>query len=165
MIPGPVVTCDFQCGKDAKNILKICSFILFLWFVTFHIIKQKSLYSKTIICRNLSFMVATIWNVSTLAARPPSILKLQKTTFSLVKSRLALGSTGWLFDCLSPCRKWLNTQTNSCWLRPVQHSTPQFSLLQPTTAQFSLVKTSKVQYSPVQPSTAQYSPVKPSKAQ
>ena len=25
---------------------------------------------------------------------------------------------GWLFVRLSPCRKWLNTQKNSCWLRP-----------------------------------------------
>ena len=74
---------------------------------------------------------------------------------------LALGSPGWLFNRLSPCRKWLNTQTNSCWLRPVQPSTPQFSLLQPTTAQFSLVKTSTVQYSPLQPSRAQHSPVQP----
>ena len=48
---------------------------------------------------------------------------------------------------------------NSCWLRPAQPITPQYSLLQPTTAQFSLVKTSRVQYSPVHPSTAQYSPV------
>ena len=76
---------------------------------------------------------------------------------TLVKSRLALGSPGCSVVRSSPCRKWLNTQTNSCWLRPVQPSTPQFSLLQPTTAQFSLVKTSTVQYSPVQPSTAQYS--------
>ena len=49
--------------------------------------------------------------------------------------------------------------TNSCWLRPVQPSTPQFSLLQPTTFQFSLVKTSTVQNSPVLLTTAQYSPV------
>ena len=33
---------------------------------------------------------------------------------TLVKSRLALGSPGCLFVRLSPCRKWLNTQTNSC---------------------------------------------------
>ena len=79
---------------------------------------------------------------------------------TLVKSRLALGSPGCRsFVRLSPCQKWLNTQTNSCWLRPVQPSTPQFSLLQPTTAQFSLVKTSTVKYSPVHPSTAQYIPV------
>ena len=148
MIPGPVVTCDFQCGKDAKNILKICSFILFLWFVTFHIIKQKSLYSKTIICRNLSFMVATIWNVSTLAARPPSILKLQKTTFSLVKSRLALGSTGWMFDCLSPCRKWLNTQkkaVDSAQHSPLHRSTVYYSPPQPNSASKSLVGSSTAQ--------------------
>ena len=41
---------------------------------------------------------------------------LQKTAFSLVKSRLALGSPGCY--CSSPCQKWLNTQKNSCWLRP-----------------------------------------------
>ena len=30
----------------------------------------------------------------------------------MVKSRLALGSPGWLFGCSSPCRKWPNTQEN-----------------------------------------------------
>ena len=35
--------------------------------------------------------------------------------FTLVKSRLALGSPGWLFVRLSPCRKWPNTQENGCY--------------------------------------------------
>ena len=82
---------------------------------------------------------------------------------TLAKSRLALGSPGWLVGWLfcwsSPSRKWLNTQTNSCWIRPVQPSTPQYSLLQPTTAQFSLVQTSTDQYSPAQHSIAQCSTV------
>ena len=37
---------------------------------------------------------------------------LQKTAFSLVKGRLALGSPGCCVGCLSPCRKWPNTQDN-----------------------------------------------------
>ena len=37
-------------------------------------------------------------------------MHLQKTAISLVKSRLALRSPGWLFACLSPCQIWLNTQ-------------------------------------------------------
>ena len=53
----------------------------------------------------------------------------------------------------------------SCWLRPVQPITPQYSLLQPTTAQFSLVKPSTVQYIPVESSTAHHSPVQPSTVQ
>ena len=41
--------------------------------------------------------------------------------FTLVKSRLALGSPGWLFVRLSPCRKWPNTQENGFWLPPSDH--------------------------------------------
>ena len=45
---------------------------------------------------------------------------LQKTAFSLGKSRLALGSPGCLFvrlvGWLSPCGKWPYTQENGCWL-------------------------------------------------
>ena len=50
---------------------------------------------------------------------------LQKTAFSLVKSRLALGSSSWLFDCLSLCGKWLNTLNTL------------YSAVQPSTAQYS----------------------------
>ena len=50
------------------------------------------------------------------------IKKLQKTAFSLVKSRLAPGSPGCLGVCSSsPCRKWPNTQENGCWLPPSDH--------------------------------------------
>ena len=42
--------------------------------------------------------------------------KLQKTTLSMVKSRLALMIGGCLFVSLSPCQKWPNTQNNGCWL-------------------------------------------------
>ena len=35
------------------------------------------------------------------------VFSLQKTAFSLVKSRLALRSPGWLFGCLSPCQNGL----------------------------------------------------------
>ena len=41
------------------------NFYSLLWFVTFHILQQKWLYSMTIICRNLSFMVSNIWYIST----------------------------------------------------------------------------------------------------
>ena len=49
---------------------------------------------------------------------------LQKTAFSLVKSRLALGSSGWSFGCLFGCHHakngpiWLK---NGCWLPPSDH--------------------------------------------
>ena len=50
------------------------------------------------------------------------IKKLQKTAFSLVKSRLALGSPGCLgVFSSSPCRKGPNTQENGCWLPPSDH--------------------------------------------
>ena len=40
---------------------------------------------------------------------------------TLVKGRLALGSPGCSFVCLSPCQKWPNTQDNGCWLPPSDH--------------------------------------------
>ena len=46
---------------------------------------------------------------------------LQKTAFSLVKSRLALGSPGCSFVWLSPCRKLPNTQENGWWLAHSDH--------------------------------------------
>ena len=54
---------------------------------------------------------------------------LQKTTFSL-------GSPGCLFVTMPKMAEYTEI---SCWLRPVQPITPQYSLLQPTTAQFSLL--------------------------
>ena len=46
---------------------------------------------------------------------------LQKTVFSLVKSRLALGSPSFSFVWLSPYRKWPYTQENGCWLPHSDH--------------------------------------------
>ena len=114
----------------------------------------------------------SIWvDMSKQLVLPPDRQKLTKEIakdclLTLVKSRLALGSpgclVGWLFVTMPKMAEYTEI---SCWLRPVQPITPQYSLLQPTTAQFSLVKPSTVQYSPVQPTTAQYSPVQSSAAQ
>ena len=48
--------------------------------------------------------------------------------------------------CLSSCRKWLYTQTNSCWLRPVK----------PGTATYSPPHSRIAKYSPVQTTTAHH---------
>ena len=51
-------------------------------------------------------------------SRAFSVVKflLQKTAFSLIKSRLALGSPGWSVVLFSQCKKWPNIQGNRCWL-------------------------------------------------
>ena len=54
---------------------------------------------------------------------------LQKTAFSLVKSRLALGLLGCSVGCVSPYQKWPNIQEKRCWLRPSDHiQTKQYQI-------------------------------------
>ena len=75
----------------------------------------------------------------------------------------------WLFvclvGCLSPCRKWLNTQksaVDSSQYSPLHCSRVYYSPPQPTTVQYSPLQASKAHYSSVQPSAVYCNPPQPS---
>ena len=49
------------------------------------------------------------------------MIVLQKTAFSLIKSRLALGSPGCSVVVVSPFRKWPDAHKKGCWMPPSDH--------------------------------------------